>query len=552
MTRLAICLAAVLALAPMAMQAAPERPRLIVFIAVDGLPMRQLEAWQSQLGPDGFRRLLDRGVTYANARYAHGHTVTAVGHATMLSGAHPQTHGVISNQWTDPRSGDSIYCVEDESHRYLLLEKTPPESGTSPKNLLVETVGDVLRGREPSAKVFGVSGKDRGAILPAGHKGTAYMYLTESGQFTSTSYYMQQHPAWVNAFNARRPADAFWGQTWAPLLPEAAYAQDAPDGSPWMANAGYGNRLPATLGKGLESKSVRYYADVLTSPFGDQLTLDFARALLANEQLGQDRVPDILAISLSSHDYISHAFGPESRLVHDHLLQLDRLLQRFFRDLDARVGQSRYAIVLTADHGFTDSPEWSQRNGRPGRRLPPAQLLGQLNAGLAERFGAPRLARSLSASGVLFDDAGMKAAGLSPAAVVQHAAKLLRGFDGMAAAYGPEDLLASSPPRADQPHLAALRLAWHRERSAPLLYALADGWLLGSRPLGATHGSPHRVDQHVPILAWGPRWFPAQRVTEEVQVADIAPTLSALLGQPAPAQSQGRMLPALRLGAPRR
>lgn len=537
------CLAAGLALVAAA-HAAPERPRLIVFMAVDGLPMRQIEAWQTQFAPDGFRRFLDRGSSYANARYAHGHTVTAVGHATMLSGAHPQVHGVISNQWTDPASGASIYCTEDEAHRYLLLgERTPREAGTSPKNLLAETVGDVLRGREPRAKVIAVSGKDRGAILPAGHKGTAYMYLTENGQFTSSSYYMQQHPAWVNAFNARRPADAFWGQVWKPLLPDAAYAQDAPDGSAWMASAGYGNRLPATLGDKLESKGPRYYTDVLASPFGDQLTLDFARAALQNEGLGRDSVPDILAVSLSSHDYISHAFGPESRLAHDHLLQLDRLLQAFFRDLDARIGKDRYAIVLTADHGFTDSPEWSQQQGRPGKRLPPAQLLGQLNAGLAEAFAKPRLARSLSASGILFDEAGIKSAGLDAGKVYQRAAELLRGIEGVAAAYGPADLQAAQAPRADQPHLEALRLAWHRERSAPLLYALQDGWLLGSRTLGATHGSPHRADQHVPILAWGPRWFPAKRVETAVQVVDIAPTVAELLHLPPPAQSQGRPLP---------
>ncbi len=523
--------------------AAPERPRLIVFMAVDGLPMRQIEAWKSQFGPDGLRRFLERGSTYAEARYAHGHTVTGVGHATMLTGAHPQTHGVISNYWMDPQTRRSLYCAQDTDHRYLLLDKTPTDAGTSPKNLLAETVGDVLRGREPAAKVIGISGKDRGAILPAGHKGTAYMYLSENGLFSSTSYYMQQHPAWVNAFNARRPADAFWGQVWKPLLPEAAYAQDAPDGSPWMANAGYGNRLPATLGEKLESKGPRYYTDVLSSPFGDQLTLDFARAAIAGEQLGADRVPDILSISLSSHDYISHAFGPESRLVHDHLLQLDRLLQDFFRDLDARIGKNRYVLVLTADHGFTDSPEWSKLQGRPGGRLPSAQLMGQLNAGLAERFGANRFARNFSASGVLFDEDGIRAAGLEPAAVYQQAAEILRGVDGVAAAYGPQDLASEQAPRADQPFLEALRLAWHRERSAPVMYAMAEGWLVGSRLLGSTHGSPHRVDQHVPVLAWGPRWFPARRFEQPVLVVDIAPTLAEVLRLPPPAQSQGRPLP---------
>lgn len=525
-------------------QSAPERPRLIVFIAIDGLPMRQVEAWKGQFGPDGFRRFLDQGSTWAQASYLHAHTVTGVGHASMLTGATPALHGIISNEWTDPRTRQGLYCAEDRRHRYLGVPLNAPEAGTSPANLLAETVGDVLRKREPLAKVIGISGKDRGAILPAGHSGTAYMFLTENGFFSSSTYYMAQHPAWVNAFNARRPADALWGATWNPLLPEAAYAGYAPDDSPWMASAGYGRSLPATMGKGQEDKGPRFYGDLLTSPFGDQLTLDFARAALSGEQLGQDRTPDILAISLSSHDYVSHAFGPESRLAQDHLLHLDRLLQGFFRDLDARVGKGRYAVMLTADHGFTDTPEWAKQQGRPAGRLPVAQLLGLLNASLQEQFGLPRLARTLSASGLLFDETLMREQKLDPGTVYRAAAKSLRGQEGIGAAYGPDELRSLQVPRADQPLLQTLRHAWHPERSPPVLFGMAEGWILGSRLQGATHGNPWPSDQHVPILAWGPRWFAKARIETPVAVTDIAPTLSKLLRQPAPSQSIGRLLAA--------
>jgi hypothetical protein len=538
-----LCLAAALALAlSLASHAAPERPRLIVFLAVDGLPMRQVEAWKDRFGPDGFRRFLEQGSTWTQARYLHAHTVTGVGHASMLTGATPAIHGIISNDWTDPQTRQGLYCAEDRRYRYLGVPRTAPDAGTSPANLLAETVGDVLRKREPQAKVIGISGKDRGAILPAGHRGTAYMFLTENGFFSSSSYYMEQHPAWVNAFNARRPADTLWGATWSPLLAEDAYAGYAPDNSPWMASAGFGRSLPVQLGKGQEDKGPRFYGDLLTSPFGDQLTLDFARAAVAGEQLGQDRTPDILAVSLSSHDYISHAFGPESRLVQDHLLQLDRLLQVFFRDLDARVGKGRYAVMLTADHGFTDTPEWAKQQGRRSGRLPVAQLMGLLNASLQEQFGAPRLARTISAGGILFDEALMREQNLDAATVYRAAAKALRSIEGVGAAYGPEDLRSLDAPRADQPLLQTLRHAWHPTRSAPVLFGMAEGWILGSRLVGATHGNPWPSDQHVPILAWGPHWFPKARIDTPVAVTDIAPTLSILLNQPAPAQSIGRPL----------
>lgn len=520
-------------------QSVPAPPRLVVFMAVDGLPQRQIEQNRALFGPDGFNRFLQRGTSYTQAYYRHAHTVTGAGHATMLTGAYPQRSGIIGNEWLDPVTGASIYCTEDRAHRYLDPSPTPPDAGTSPKNLLAETVGDVLRGRFPSAKVIGISGKDRGAILPAGHKGTAYMYRTESGRFTSSTYYMPAHPAWVNAFNARRPADALAGAVWRPLLGPEAYAGSVPDDQPWMASAGFGKALPATLTAG-----PRLYSDILTSPFGDQITLAFARAAIAGEQLGADGVPDVLSISLSSHDYVSHAFGPESRLAQDHLLQLDRQLEAFFQHLDATVGAGAYVVALTADHGFSDTPEARVQRGQSGGRLPVSPAMSALSTALQQQFGAARLVRGLSAGGVAFDDAAIDAAGLSRSAVYTAAAAFLRELEGVHSAYPQADLAGSAAPRPDQPHLAAMRLSYHPQRSAQVAVAPLEGWIFSSRQGGATHGSPWAYDQHVPILLWGPRWFgPAGAVDAPVQVVDIAPTLARVLRIPAPAQAQGSVLP---------
>jgi len=540
-------LIATLALAATTALAAPaaKAPPLVVFMAIDGLPMRQIEQWAPHFGADGFNRFLRQGRTYSQAYYRHGHTVTGAGHATMLTGAYPQRTGIISNEWIDPLTRQNVYCTEDRAHQYLDGGSTPPDAGTSPKNLLAETVGDVLRQGQPAAKVIGISGKDRGAILPAGHRGTAYMYRTENGRFTSSTYYMAAHPAWVNAFNARRPAEALWGAVWKPLLPDSAYAQSAPDDQPWMSIAGFGRALPATMGANQSEPGPRYYTDLLTSPFGDQLTLDFARAAIDHEQLGADAVPDLLSISLSAHDYVSHAFGPESRLAHDHLLHLDRLLGAFFRDLDAKVGPDRYVLVLTADHGFGDTAEWRRQQGLPGGRLSLSLVMSALNAHLQERFGLPKLATHSSAGGVLFDEAAIAKARLNPQTVYEAAATFLRGLEGIADANTRADLAGSAPPRGDQPYLAAHRLSWHPARSAPVVVTLAPGWIASTRPTGASHGTPHAYDQHVPILMWGPAWWGGSaRINTPVQVTDIAPTLAAVLGLRAPAQAQGRVLPA--------
>mgnify|MGYP002136753781 CR=1 FL=1 len=261
--------------------AAAQRPQLLVMVVIDGLPMRQVTGYRDKWAPDGFARFLDRGRWFADAHYAHGHTVTAAGHSVMLTGAYPQRSGIISNEWRDPATGEPVYNTGDAAYQYI-DSPTAPLSGTSPRNLKVETLGDVLRTRSPASKVIGISGKDRGAILPAGHKGTAYMYMTETGRFASSTYYMPAHPQWVTDFNAAKPADAFFKKTWAPLLPESAYARSVPDGQTWQVASGNGNRLPAVIGDKMDAPGPRFYGNLLASPFGDELTLAFARAVAAD------------------------------------------------------------------------------------------------------------------------------------------------------------------------------------------------------------------------------------------------------------------------------
>src|SRR5262245_33009511 len=190
-------------------------PKLLVLFVIDGLPQRQVTAYRDQLGPDGFARFLDRGAWFGEAHYGHAFTVTAAGHATLLTGAYPHRTGIIGNEWLDQASGKETYCTGDSSASYI-GNRTGALDGTSPRNLKAETVGDVLRRLDPRSKVIAISGKDRGAILPGGHSGTAYMYMSGTGQFASTTYYMQKHPAWVDAFNGAKPADRWFKAEWKP------------------------------------------------------------------------------------------------------------------------------------------------------------------------------------------------------------------------------------------------------------------------------------------------------------------------------------------------
>lgn len=531
---LALLLAAVLG--GCASTPAPEpKPKLLVFLVVDGLPQRQITGYRDQLAPDGLARFLERGAWFAEAHYGHAFTVTGAGHATVLSGAYTHRNGIIGNEWRDAQTGEREYCTGDTTATYI-GHKTQPLDGTSPKNLRVETVGDVLRAADPRAKVIAVSGKDRGAILPAGKRGTAYMYMASTGQFASSTYYMPQHPAWVNSFNGRKLADGYFKTQWKPLLEEAAYARSLPDNQRWYGPRG--GALPMLMGSpNDDAPGPAFYSQLLRSPFVDAMSLDFARAAIAGEGLGQDDVPDILAISLSGHDYVNHLYSAESRLSHDHLLQLDRLLQAFFADLDAKVGRDNYIAMLTADHGFMPAPEYSQAQGRDAGRVNGGQVLARVNEGLEKRFG-PGNWVSYSGSSLLFNKQLLAQTKVDVQALAEEARRLLLAEPGFAAAYTRRELESGSA--AGQPFFEPMRKSWHPLVSGDVQYILKPYWMFGTTT--STHGSPYEYDTHVPILAWGPRWVKPGRVDSRVGVVDIAPTVARWLGVAAPSSAEGQPL----------
>src|SRR5688572_17468329 len=207
-------------------------PKLVLFMVVDGFPQEQLVKYYDQYSARGFKLFLDQGAWYGNNHYSHATTYTGVGHATLLSCAHPYKHGVIGNDWIDRKTKKRIYSTEDERHKYI-DEETPQHSGTSPFNMKVTTVGDELIYANAKSKVVAISGKDRSAIGLAGQFGTAYMHSPATGRFITSDYYVKQYPDWWRKFYEGKPQDKYFGQSWTLLLPEDAYARSVPDDRPW-------------------------------------------------------------------------------------------------------------------------------------------------------------------------------------------------------------------------------------------------------------------------------------------------------------------------------
>jgi len=520
--------------------AAAAAPKLVVVIVIDGLPQEQVLRYRDQFGPGGFNLLLQKGAWFGNAHHAHAVTLTAPGHTAVLSGAYPYQSGIIANEWIDPRTLAETYCTGDPAHTYI-GEETKKLDGTSPANLRVSTLGDELRyANGGQSKVLTVSGKDRGAILLAGKTGTAYMYMDRSGRFASSTYYMKEHPRWWETFYSGRPQDRWLGKSWTLALPEAAYARSIADGQPWFLNyRGMGNRFPFALPGGPGKPDAAYYGALIRTPYGDEATLEFARAAIEGESLGRNPagVPDLLGVSLSTHDYVNHAFGPESRESQDHALQLDRSLASFFGYLTKRFGPDKVLIALTADHGFLNAPEYSSSKGFAGVHIDSRKLLADLNEKLAARFGAGAYALRYSYPTIILDRKLIEEKKLAAAEVESAAARIVGDYPGIAAVYTRTQLEGGALPG----RLGTLvQRAWHRQLSGDLYVVQRAYAMFGSN--AATHGSPYAYDTNVPLMLYGGPWIRAGSYAGYAEVVDLAPTLAALLETQPPSGSEGRVL----------
>lgn len=523
-----------------------ELPKLVVVIVVDGLPQEQVVKYVDQLGEGGFKRLLRRGAWFTSAYYGHAMTETAVGHATIMTGAHPYRHGVVGNEWFDRKTKAQIYGVSDPNSIYL-DEPTPDRVGTSPRNLRVPTVGDELRLKTGfQGKVLSISLKDRGAILPGGKLGMAYWFSAGTGRFITSTYYRSEYPEWWKRFHADAPQDKWFGKTWEPMLPRTAYARSASDDRPYHTNfRGLGTKFPHTVTGGLSKPGKEYYDALTWTPFGDEYLLAFTKAAVRGESLGKNgnEVPDVLAVSFSSHDYVNHGFGPESMQSHDHFLRLDRTLADFLAFLDGWVGLANALVVLTADHGFSNAPEYCVEALKlDAGRIDPEKMVEGLNLYLSGRFGQGKYTVYWRRPTIYLDYEAIDGRGLNRAEVENVAAAFLSQYPGIFSVFTRTQLTLGQvlPTRFGQ----MVARTWNPELSGDLVLIPKNCWYLSGRPnlVAAMHGSPWSNDAHVPMIFMGPRWIRPGKFAQSVDVVDIASTLAHLLNVRPPDGSEGRVL----------
>jgi hypothetical protein len=474
-------------------------PSLVVVIVVDQLRPDYLPRYAHQFS-GGFRRLLDRAALFDHGRQDHAVTETAPGHSTILSGRDPAHTGIVSNARGVADSAASVLGASGGS-------------GASPRNFRGSTLYDWMRAADPDARVLSVSAKDRGAILLVG-RARAPVYWWVDGRFTTSRYYADSLPGWVQAFNARRSAERFAGRAWTLLLPSTAYAE--PD-SAWYENGGrdfvFPHRFP--------SDPVEAARAVRQSPWVDSLTLAFALEGARALGLGARGRPDLLTISLSATDAVGHAFGPDSRELHDHLLRLDRWLSWFMDALARTLPAERTLLVLTADHGVQSFPERSPGLGRVSLDDLAASAEAALSRG-RER-GRPMLdfdSGLLSADTAALRARGVRLDSLSAALADQAARR-----PGVRRVYTPASL-----PRSPDDEAALWRRTIPSGHGWLICVSLRPGFVWSPpNQLIAEHGSTAPADIEVPIAFAGRGIRPAV-IHRPVRTLDIAPTLAALLG----------------------
>jgi len=536
--------------APSASTDTRSEVRLVLQITVDGLRGDLLNRYGNRFGEGGFRRLLEEGTVFTNAHHEHANTETIVGHTTLATGAHPSEHGMIGNVWYDREAAELAYNIEDPESPLVPTrpgaaageqvdpaQKLSRTQGRSPRAILAATLGDTLAAFTAGrARVFGVGGKDRSAVSMAGHVGKAFWFSTDTGDFVTSRYYYDAYPGWVAEWNGRRQAASHAGRTWSLLNDQATYLLGAQDDRPYEVDLrGYGRTFPHPFGK--EDDGL-FNTRLLVSPVGDRLTADLAKELIRAEQLGQDEVPDYLSISFSGVDAVNHFFGPSSLENEDMVLQLDRTLADLLSFIDETVGLDHTLVVLSADHGMAEMPEYMTELGLAAGRLSPDDIVEAANATARERFGIDGVVRFFFRPYLYLDDAKITATGRDRIEVEQGVARALAEIPGVALAVPRSGL----SPLEDTSALERVRRNFHPTRSGDIYVAQKPYWFLFDKgPVAAMHGSPWRYDTHVPVVFAGPG-IPVGLVSRHVSTVDVAPTLAALLGMSPPSSASGSVL----------
>lgn len=512
-----------------------QRPKLIVGIVVDQMRWDYLYRFYDRYAPNGgFKRMLNQGFACENTLIPYTPTYTGCGHSSIYTGSVPAINGITGNFWWDSEQMRSVYCTEDKSVNTVGSNSTAGKQ--SPRNLLTTTICDELKiATNFKSKIVGISLKDRGGILPAGHSANAaYWYDNSVGKWITSTYYMNELPTWVNDFNDKKLVDKYYEQGWGLLYPAASYIQSTSDQKSYEANTLGGNTFPYDLKK----YAGKDYTKISTTPMGNTLTAEFAKASIVAEQLGKDNITDFLAISFSSPDYIGHSYGPNSIESEDGFLRLDKELGSLLDFLDNKVGKGQYTVFLSADHGVANIPEFMKENKLPGGRIFMNDVTKEMNTSLNEKYKISNIIMYDDNYQLALNHPALDSAQLDTKKIVSWIVDNLGKNPAIARVFPLDELNKVPLPATVRTYM---NNGYYKKRSGDIQFMLKPNFIDAWSNTGTTHGLWNPYDTHIPLLWYG--WGIKQgKTNRETYMSDIAPTIAALLRIQAPNGNIGQVI----------
>ena len=503
-----------------------QRPKLVVGIVIDQMRWDYLYRYQKRYTDGGFKRLLNEGFSCENTVIPYVPSVTAIGHTCIYTGSVPSIHGIAGNNFV--KNGEKVYCTDDDTVKPV---GSNSEAGLmSPRNLWVTTIGDEMKiASNGRAKVVGVALKDRASILPAGHNPDgAFWFDDKSGNFITSTYYMNQLSKWVKAFNSKKLPEHYLSEKWNTLYPKDTYTESTSDENEY--ENGIKKGVKATLPLNLPELYKKYgYNIIRNTPFGNSLTFDMAKAAIDGEQLGADDETDLLAVSCSSTDYIGHQVGTHAVETEDTYLRLDKAID-FLSYLDAKVGKGNYLVFLSADHGAMNNARFLQDRRIPAGNWDDDTAAKKLNEALAKDYpNTGDLVKTVMNYQVFFNREVIKNQHLDFAKIKQTVVDFLKEDSCVLYACDMEKTMTESIPEEVKYRIVN---GYNRERSGDIQIVLKPNFYTHGMK-GTDHGAWNLYDTHIPLvfMGWG---IKHGATTKRTFMTDIAPTIGALIHVQAP------------------
>lgn len=502
-----------------------QRPKLVIGIVVDQMRFTDLYRYYDFYSPDGFKKLMSEGSNFTFAHYNYELTSTGPGHASIYTGTTPFFHGIIGNDFYDKRNNRMLNCVQDDNSNGV--GTTNSNGKKSPVNLLSSTITDELKlFTNKKSKVFSVSIKDRGAILPAGHMADgAFWYDSKSGKFVTSDYYMNHLPTWVKNYNYKNFVESFLSSDWDLLLNKSIYEINSPDESTYEKDLFKENKTSFPHSFNNLTINEKYNAFQFT-PYANQAVMELAIEAVRNEDLGADEITDFLAISFSTPDLIGHEIGNYSYELMDIYLRIDRNISELLTFLDNQVGKGNYLLFLTSDHAGIETPAYLKDNKMPVGGIGTDRVRDSLKAFAKRNFNSEDIIENFSNRQIFLNYDFIRKTNLNLSDVQKAFAQYLREtFYEIQSVFIRENLENQVASRTNK---NTILNGWNPSRSGDIAFNLLPGYLNNFMEKGTTHGSGYSYDTHIPLLFYG--WnIPAQTVNKPVYIVDIAATVASIL-----------------------